>query len=135
MRRPFGEVLKASNCTASVAVVFLQVTPRHRQRLHGAVVRRGGRYPRNSTNTGWTCIEPTASVGSPSHSRRRLYDQFGLSLLAESRADCTRRGKALADPGEIVVRPPTLGEHTELVLGELGYDAATIAALREGEAI
>jgi crotonobetainyl-CoA:carnitine CoA-transferase CaiB-like acyl-CoA transferase len=38
-------------------------------------------------------------------------------------------------PGEIVVRPPTLGEHTELVLGELGYDAETIAALRESGAI
>ncbi len=38
-------------------------------------------------------------------------------------------------PGEIVVRPPMLGEHTELVLGELGYDAATIAALRENGTI
>ena len=59
----------------------------------------GRRYPRNSANTGWTCIEPTASAGSPSHSRRGLYDQFGLSGLAEPRADCTRRGKAFADPG------------------------------------
>jgi crotonobetainyl-CoA:carnitine CoA-transferase CaiB-like acyl-CoA transferase len=38
-------------------------------------------------------------------------------------------------PGEIVSRPPTLGEHTELVLGELGYDAAAIAALRKAGAI
>ncbi len=38
-------------------------------------------------------------------------------------------------PGEIVNRPPTLGEHTDLVLGELGYDAATIAALRKAGAI
>jgi crotonobetainyl-CoA:carnitine CoA-transferase CaiB-like acyl-CoA transferase len=34
-------------------------------------------------------------------------------------------------PGEIVARPPTIGEHTELVLKELGYDAAAIAGLRE----
>jgi crotonobetainyl-CoA:carnitine CoA-transferase CaiB-like acyl-CoA transferase len=34
-------------------------------------------------------------------------------------------------PGELVTRPPTLGEHTDLVLAELGYDAAAIAALRE----
>lgn len=34
-------------------------------------------------------------------------------------------------PGEIVTRPPTLGEHTDLVLTELGYDAAAIAVLRE----
>ena len=38
-------------------------------------------------------------------------------------------------PGEIVSRPPTLGEHTDLVLGELGYDAADIAALRKAGAI
>jgi crotonobetainyl-CoA:carnitine CoA-transferase CaiB-like acyl-CoA transferase len=38
-------------------------------------------------------------------------------------------------PGAIVSRPPTLGEHTDLVLGELGYDAAAIAALRKAEAI
>jgi crotonobetainyl-CoA:carnitine CoA-transferase CaiB-like acyl-CoA transferase len=38
-------------------------------------------------------------------------------------------------PGEIAARPPTLGEHTDLVLGELGYDAAAISALRAKGAI
>jgi crotonobetainyl-CoA:carnitine CoA-transferase CaiB-like acyl-CoA transferase len=34
-------------------------------------------------------------------------------------------------PGEIAARPPKLGEHTDLVLTDIGYDAAEIAALRE----
>ena len=38
-------------------------------------------------------------------------------------------------PGEIASRPPTLGEHTDRVLAELGYDADEIAALRQGGVI
>jgi crotonobetainyl-CoA:carnitine CoA-transferase CaiB-like acyl-CoA transferase len=34
-------------------------------------------------------------------------------------------------PGAIHSRPPTLGEHTDAVLTELGYDPSSIAALRE----
>jgi crotonobetainyl-CoA:carnitine CoA-transferase CaiB-like acyl-CoA transferase len=33
-------------------------------------------------------------------------------------------------PGEIVTRPPTLGEHTDRVLADIGYDVEAIAALR-----
>jgi len=40
-----------------------------------------------------------------------------------------------ATPGTIRTRPPILGEHTDVVLGELGYDDAQIAALRERHVI
>ena len=34
-------------------------------------------------------------------------------------------------PGEIATRPPMLGEHTDHVLAELGYDTTAIATLRQ----
>ena len=40
-----------------------------------------------------------------------------------------------ASPGSIRHRAPTLGEHTDAILGELGYGAGEIAALREDGAI
>ena len=38
-------------------------------------------------------------------------------------------------PVEYRRAPPTLGQHTDEVLGELGYDAAKIAALREKKVV
>ena len=32
--------------------------------------------------------------------------------------------------GRLIRAPPTLGEHTDRVLADIGYDAAAIAALR-----
>jgi len=40
-----------------------------------------------------------------------------------------------ATPGSIRTRPPLLGEHTDAVLSELGYDASQIAGLREREVV
>jgi crotonobetainyl-CoA:carnitine CoA-transferase CaiB-like acyl-CoA transferase len=40
-----------------------------------------------------------------------------------------------ATPGVVHSRAPTLGEHTDALLGELGYDAAAIADLRQRGAV
>jgi formyl-CoA transferase len=40
--------------------------------------------------------------------------------------------KLSATPGGIRTQAPSLGEHTDAILGELGYSAADIAALRKG---
>ncbi len=40
-----------------------------------------------------------------------------------------------ATPGRFQRPPPALGEHTEEILGELGYDGTTIAGLRERKVI
>jgi crotonobetainyl-CoA:carnitine CoA-transferase CaiB-like acyl-CoA transferase len=40
-----------------------------------------------------------------------------------------------ATPGAIRHRAPVLGEHTDEILAELGYDRAAIAALREKGAV
>ena len=39
--------------------------------------------------------------------------------------------KLLKTPGEIRHRAPQLGEHTDDILSSLGYDSASLAALRE----
>ena len=43
--------------------------------------------------------------------------------------------KLSATPGSIEARPPLLGEHTDAILTELGYDAQGISALRAAQAI
>ena len=40
-----------------------------------------------------------------------------------------------ATPGTIRTRAPLLGEHTDEILGELGYDADRIADLRAREIV
>ena len=51
--------------------------------------------------------------------------------LAKPAPVATTPVRFTATPGEIRRRAPTLGEHTDAILGELGYAADEIAALKE----
>ena len=41
----------------------------------------------------------------------------------------------MSDSPTVVTRSPLLGEHTDAVLAQLGYDAAAVAALRAAGAV
>ena len=43
--------------------------------------------------------------------------------------------KLASNPGGVRTPPPTLGQHTERILEELGYDAAARGALAEAKVI
>lgn len=62
----------------------------------------------------------------------KAVDYPGLSEAAPLAATPVRLSRT---PGTVRERAPELGEHTDAILGELGYDPATIAALREKRVI
>jgi len=67
-----------------------------------------------------TALGMSVEVGHPAFGMLR---QAGIPLLFG------------ATPASIRSAPPLLGEHTDAILGELGYDAARIAAMREAGAV
>jgi crotonobetainyl-CoA:carnitine CoA-transferase CaiB-like acyl-CoA transferase len=89
----------------------------------------GRRYTGQGHDSGRTRPEPAA--GHP-HIRASGFMQDVDYPGLRKPAPVARAAVRLSEtPGEIATRPPTLGEHTDRVLAELGYDTATIAALRQ----
>lgn len=67
-----------------------------------------------------------------------LHDELVVHIPRHDIPDFRMAGLAIklkGTPGTMRMPPPDLGEHTEEVLGELGYSAADIQRLRESEVI
>ena len=62
--------------------------------------------------------------------RRRPPDRHRVSRAAAAGAAGADPRRSVRDPGRFRHRAPTLDEHTDAILGELGYDGAAIAELR-----
>ena len=78
---------------------------------------------------------PVHDYDSMFHDEGILEQDALLTVEHPTRGDVRMGGLAwkLSDtPGAVRLAPPTLGEHTDAVLAEIGYDEQRIAALRAG---
>ena len=77
------------------------------------------------------CLEPVLELDEVAGATSRSRARHGRRRAARRRrCGCPRRRPTTRRGG-----PPGLGEHTDEVLGEAGYDEGEIAALRESGAV
>ena len=80
-------------------------------------------------------LSPQQVLDDPHIAAKGLFQPVEYPGL-DAPAPLMRTPVELSDtPGEIRRRPPTLGEHTDQIMGELGYTGEDIARLREARVI
>jgi crotonobetainyl-CoA:carnitine CoA-transferase CaiB-like acyl-CoA transferase len=92
--------------------------------------RRGARRPRVGEDPRGAALLASPGPRGRAYPRRRPLDRHRVSRPAApgpARADPVDLSES---PGRFRHRAPTLDEHTDAILGELGYDKAAIAGLR-----
>jgi crotonobetainyl-CoA:carnitine CoA-transferase CaiB-like acyl-CoA transferase len=122
--------------------------PRFRDDLsrgeHGAIIsERMGRWcaERSSKDAldilgkamipGGEVLKPQETLDDPHVQAMGFFQPTGFPGMAKPAPISKAPVKLSETPGGIRHRAPMLGEHTDEILGELGYDAAAIGALRE----
>jgi formyl-CoA transferase len=80
-------------------------------------------------------FSPGEAAADPQVAHRGLLRTLPVPALDRSIAVVGPAVRFSATPGAVDRPPPGLGEHTEEILGEAGFDAAAIDALRAGGAL
>ena len=79
--------------------------------------------------------DPAAVLADPHVKARELFKYTDYPGLPKPAPLADTPVRLSETPGGIRSRPPTLGEHTDRILDELGFNAADIAGLREAGVI
>ena len=137
-------------CEALEAPQFLKnsayATSDSRSKNRDALNREISEITRRRSSADWVARFNKAGVPSgPIYAINEVFDDPQVKALQMvERLETHLRGpihltgqpvKLSRTPSHLVVEPPAAGQHTDEILGDLGYDAAAIKALRERGAV
>ena len=129
-------VLREGDRPVPASIVEMTLTCDHRA-VDGAT---GARWLQAFGESGVVCVRPVDVNNNNAVMRDAEYQRLGrVSVIDHPTQSKVRQMGALVRVSHTTPATPTvapgLGQHTEQILGELGYDAAAIAELRTRSAI
>jgi crotonobetainyl-CoA:carnitine CoA-transferase CaiB-like acyl-CoA transferase len=80
-------------------------------------------------------LSPQQALDDPHAAARKLYRKTEYPGLPKPAPLVDTPVRLSVTPGGIRHRPPTLGEHTDTILAELGFSAAEIGKMRDARAV
>ena len=138
----FCEAMEAPEFLENPDYATSESRSKNRDRLNGEI----SEITRKRSSADWVARLNKAGVPSgPIYAMNEVFDDPQVKhLQMVERLETHLRGpihltgqpmKLSRTPSHLVVEPPAAGQHTDEVLGELGYDAAAIKGLRERGAV